>query len=366
MQTTAKAPINGRQIAFFAAFVLPMLKITEVPSLLASFAQGDLLLPALLHFILQTGLLCALLYCASRSEKTLAQRLKEKLGKWRVVFYLLYAVYFLFAAVLPLLDLEKFVYAAFYDTAPTLFSFAFFFLFSAFLCVKGIKSIGRLADLCLFLFVLPFFALLLASLAEADFNSLFPLFEKPFGSSFDGFFYTLPHFSDTALLLPLILHLRFEKKDSVKITAGYLLGALCTLSFLAVFYAVYSTIAARQHYAFSKIAQYFPALTVIGRVDLLLVYVLCIVLFFATAAPLFFSVDLIAEVLPKHNKLVLSALFNLGAFVFTLFCNKYYDRIYAFFGSYLPPLFIFFNLLPLALLLLSGRKKSPNKEKLYA
>lgn len=365
MTTTQNTSINGRQIAFFSAFVLPVFKLTEVPSLLAKFAKGDLLIPALLHFILQTALLCALLYCASRSKETLATRLENRLGKWTKLLYLLYAVYFLFYAVLPLLDLEKFVYAAFYDTAPTLFSFAFFFFFSAFLCVKHIKTVGRFADLSLFLFLFPFLALLLASLAEADFTNLSPLFEQSFGSSFRAFFYTQPHFSDVTVLLPLILHLRFEKKDGAKITMGYLLGATLTVVFLIVFYGVYSTVAPRQHYAFSKIAQYFPPLAVIGRVDLLLVYVLCIVLVFATALPLFYTVDFTARAFGKGNKLVLSAIINVGAFFFVLFCNKYYDRIYAFFGNGLPVLFILFSLLPLLLLLLK-EKTTTKKEKLYA
>ncbi len=363
--TKKTAVINGRQIAFFSAFILPMFKLTEVPSLLAKFAKGDLLLPALLHFIFQTALLCAILYCASRSNQTLAERLQNKFGKWTRVFYFLYAIYFLFYAVLPLLDLEKFVYAVFFDTAPTLFTFAFFFFFSAFLCVKHLKTVGRFADLSLFLFVFPFVALLLASLAEADFTNLLPIFQQPAGSSFGGFFYTQPHFSDASLLLPLLLHLRFEKKDGIKITAGYLVGALFTLLFLIVFYGVYSTIAPRQHYAFSKIAQYFPPLAVIGRVDLLLVFALCIVLFFATATPLFYAVDLTATAFAKNNKLILSATVNFGAFLFVLFCNKYYDSVYAFFGNALPPLFIAFSLLPLLLLLL----KQPNpakKEKPYA
>lgn len=356
MTTTAKT-INGRQIAFFSAFILPVLKLTETPSLLAKFAKGDLLLPALLHFVFQTALICALLYCASRSEKTLAERLQNKLGNWTRVLYALYAVYFLFYAVLPLLDLEKFTYAVFFDTAPTLFSFAFFFLFSAFLCVKHIKTIGRLSDLSLFLFVFPFIALLLASLAEADFTNLFPLFQQPAGSSFGGFFYTQPHFSDATVLLPLILHLRFEKKDGVKITAGYLVGALFTLVFLAVFYSVYSSIAPRQHYAFSKIAQYFPPLAVIGRVDLLLVFVLCVVLFFATAVPLFYAVDFSARAFTKNNKLILSATVNFGAFLFVLFCNKYYDSIYAFFGNALPLLFIAFSVSTLLLFLLKQKNR---------
>ena len=111
LQTTSQNDgVHARQIAFFSAFLLPTYKLLEAPSLLARYAKGDLLLPALFHFLLQTGLLLLLLYASSRSEKTLLSRMEERLGKWSVAVYIVYALFFLFYAVLPLLDLEKFVY----------------------------------------------------------------------------------------------------------------------------------------------------------------------------------------------------------------------------------------------------------------
>ena len=136
-----------RQIAFAAAFLLPTGKLLEAPSLLAERAAGDLLLPALLHFLLQAGLLWAILYASSTSKKTLFERLEMRLGRGMVVFYVFYALYFLFAAILPIFDLEKFIYAAFFDTAPTVFSFTAFFFLSAYVCAKGNKALGRAADL---------------------------------------------------------------------------------------------------------------------------------------------------------------------------------------------------------------------------
>ena len=119
--------VYGRQIAFLAAFLLPAAKLLEAPSLLAKYAKGDLLLPAILHFLLQAGVLFAILCAISKSEQTLFERLQATLGKWLRLFYVLYAVYFTFAAILPLLDLEKFTYAAFSDTEPTFVQLLYFF-----------------------------------------------------------------------------------------------------------------------------------------------------------------------------------------------------------------------------------------------
>ena len=129
--------VCARQIAFAAAFLLPVAKLLEVPSILARYAKGDLLLPALVHFLLQTLLLLGILYAASRSEKSILERLQLRLGKWMVLLYVLYAAYFLLAAILPLLDLEKFVYAVFVDTEPTTFSFFIFNNADIFLIAKS-------------------------------------------------------------------------------------------------------------------------------------------------------------------------------------------------------------------------------------
>ena len=133
MQASSFSPkanneIYARQVAFCAAFILPMGKLLEVPSLLAGYAKGDILLPAIVQFLAQTLAILGLLYAASLSETSLWERIQKRLGKGIAVFYIFFALYYLFFAVLPLLDFEKFVYAAFFDTAPTTFSFGFFFL----------------------------------------------------------------------------------------------------------------------------------------------------------------------------------------------------------------------------------------------
>ena len=358
--------VGGRQIAFFAAFILPVYKLLELPSILARFTGGDLLLPALLQYLFQTGVLLALLFVISRLEKPLFEILKERLGKWTAVFYGLYVFYFLFAAMLPLLDLDKFIYAAFYDTAPTFFSFVFFFILSAYVCSRGTKTLGRFADLSLFLFLIPFFALLIMSLTEADASNLLPIFEHRLGRTMSAFTYTAPHFSDAVFLLPLLGNLRYKKGDAKKISLGYGLGGVFTLLFLGIFYGVYSTIAAREHYAFAKIAQYFPALTVIGRIDLLFVYLLCVVLFIYVSTPLHYATDFTTRLFGGKRRVWFATTFNVAALIFTLFCNQHYNAIYALFGRYLFPVFwVFADLFPLALLLLLIKKRKKEK-KAYA
>ena len=362
--------ISARQIAFAAAFLLPLSKLLEAPSILSQHASGDLLFPAVLHFLFQTLILLGLLYAASKSETPLIERLKTALGKGVYILYGVYAVYFLLHAVLPLLDAEKFVYATYFDTAPTLFSFGIFFLLSAFICTKGIKAIGRCADLCLFLFLLPFLALSFMAVSETDFSLLLPFFGTKLSRSVTAFNYTAPHFSDAILLFPLIANLRYEKKDGVKIVAGYGVGALLTAFFLAVFYALFGSLAGREHYAFAKIGQYFPALAVVGRIDLLFVYFLSVVLLFYTCLPLQYATHTLSALFRTERKTLISALLNLALLFAVLFLNRHYDAFYTLISHRLFPVFwVFADILPICVLFLpvnpKNKKNNQNEGTVY-
>ncbi len=349
--------IYARQIAFCAAFILPMGKLLETPSLLSQYAKGDILLPAVLQFLIQSLVLLGVLYAASQSDSPLGERLIQRLGKWSILPVALYALYYLFAAALPLLDLEKFVYAAFFDTAPTAFSFGAFFFLAAFFCCKGFKSLGRCADLCLFLFLLPFFALILMALFETDLTRLLPFFGTDIKGVFQGVTRSTPFFSDAALLLPLILNLKYKEGDGVKITAGYFAGAGFSLLFFAVFFGVFSTLAPREHYAFLKIAQYFPALDVVGRIDLVFIYLLTVILLFYTCIPLLYTVEYSARLLGTKRKTLLSGILSVGAFFFVLFVNRYYNAFYQTISGKLYPVFwAIADILPPFLLLLPSKR----------
>ncbi len=362
MNDVAKMPVKdrvyARQIAFCAAFILPMGKMLEAPALLSRYAKGDILLPAILQFLVQTLVLVGVLYAASKSEKSLLERLQERLGKGIYLLYVFYGVYFLFAALLPLFDLEKFVYAAFFDTAPTTFSFGVFFFLLAFVCAKGLKSFGRCADLSLFLFLIPFLALVGMAFFESDLSRLFPFFGTEFRGVARAFARSTPHFSDVALLLPLIVSHRQKEGEGVKITLGYFAGALFTLLFLALFFGIYASISSREHYAFSKIAQYFPALDIIGRLDLIFVYLLTVVLLFYTCLPVLYVTECTAHLLGTERKSLLSAIFSLALFLALLFLNRYYNLVYEAISGKLPWIFwLIADMVPLFCLFLPNDKK---------
>ncbi len=374
--------ICRRQLCFLLAFILPVPKLLEAPSLLAYFSKGDLLLPAFLHYVLQTGVLIALLCVCAKSDKPLFQRLREVSKPLAAAVYIALAAYFIFSDLFPLLDLANFSNTAFFDTAPSVSAFLPFFLLSAFICVKDEKAIGRSADLCMPIFLFAFFGLIFMAFGETDFTELFPLFGTSAGENFKGMYHSFVHFSDMALIIPLLGAYRYEKGDGKKIVGAYTGGGAFVLLFLAVFYGVFGALAPRETYAFDKIARYFSALDVVGRVDLLLVYLITVVLLYAYALPLQLAVICLCGACgigageadgvgaggvdsgakhaerAKRRRLILSLSVNGAVLLFVLFASRRYHFFYSLTTAKLFFVFPIFSMaLPLSFLLLKGDKK---------
>lgn len=373
LKTEKSGLICRRQLCFLLAFLLPVPKLLEAPSLLAYFSKGDLLLPAFLHYVLQTAVLIALLCVCARSEKPLFQRLREASKPLAAAVYIALAAYFIFSDMFPLLDMARFADTVFFDTAPSVSAFLPFFLLSAFICVKDEKAIGRSADLCMPIFLFAFFGLIFMAFGETDFTELFPLFGTSPRENFKGLYHSFVHFSDMPLMIPLLGAYRYEKGDGKKIVGAYAGGGAFVLLFLAVFYGVFGALAPRETYAFDKIARYFSALDVVGRVDLLLVYLITVVLVYAYALPLQLAViclcgacggaDLYGageknEKQKRRKRLIFSLSINGAALIFVVFATRHYHFFYSLSTSKLFFVFPMFSVaLPLSFLLLKGDKK---------
>jgi hypothetical protein len=355
--------INTRQLCFFAAFLLPVFKLLNAPSELAKYAAGDLIWLALAQYLLQGLAVAALLFLTSKSNKGFFGLLAECLGAAAArVAYILYALFFVFASLLPLLDLEKFVYAAFFDTAPSMCIFLPFFFLSGFISAKHLKALGRCADLAMPLFIVAYIGLMTLSVGSADFTNLLPFFSSPRAVA-KGMPNTFGAFFDAALFLPLLGNFHYKKGDGKKVMLSYALGGAFVLFFLAVFYGIFGVIAPVQKNAFMQTAKYFFALPVIGRFDLLLGYLMTIVLLFYSCIPLQLSVHCFAEGINTEHKTLLSALLNIALLLFALFCSRYYTELELFIDRlfWIFPLFSF--LIPILSLLLLLKKPKEEKSK---
>ena len=88
--------------------------------------------------------------------------------------YLLFALFFAFSAFLPILEQRGFVLQVFYENLPSFLSFLPVFLVSLYACAKGLRSIGRAADIALPVSAVCFVLLFLMAVTEGDYTALLP------------------------------------------------------------------------------------------------------------------------------------------------------------------------------------------------
>lgn len=355
--------IKLRQICFIYAALLPATRMLLYPATLAYHAGNDLLFSALGNLLAEGAVIFAVMMLAKRTRLTFFGLLKNTFGEVAArIVYGAFALFFAASALLPLLEQKGFVTQVLYENAPSVLSFAPFFALSLFACMRGLKSIGRIADIALPLFAVCFAVLILLALPQADFAALLPLFGRGAAPVLRGWQYGIARYTDCLFPLFFLGHFRTEKGGTAKVMLSFAAGALATLLFLAVFYAVFADIAPLQQNALAQIAKYTTAFTSLGRIDLLPAIALSLVLAFALCIPLQLSTHCACTAIGCRPLWPALAV-NGALLALTIFFNYSFREVQAAFAEVLWPVFgVFCYLVPLLALLLRREKRRPDDE----
>ena len=284
--------ISARQLLFFLACVAPVGKIVLLPARLADTSKNDLLFPA---YLLQAAAVFCTLLVAKRGM-SFAELLENTFG--RVVSKILltvFALFLLFAGLLPVLEQKVMVQSVFYDTLPSLVAFAPYFLFAVYVLSKPLASHGRVWDILAPLAIFGLAGILVLSAASADFSALAPVGAAGQKGFFEGTMSAMAWFFDAALLLPLLGKFDYEKGLAWKGTLCYLAGGAAVLLFTAIFWGIFQETAPNQLFAFTVTSRYFPGVTTLGRIDYLFIFALALVMAFYVTLPLQGSIECALE-----------------------------------------------------------------------
>lgn len=334
--------ISVRQLCLFLSCLVPCGKLLSAPAVLAREAGGDLLISALINFIFQGIIIFLLLWLSERTSLTFFDMLKASFGRAAAkVVYFFFALYFLFYSLFPLLEQKAFVQSELYDSLPSLLVFLPFFFFSLFACTKNITAIGRSADIALPLFVIGVGGILFMSFSSADFSAILPIGDATFPKILGASVHTQNWFSDSAFVLLFLGRFPAGRKTTIKATLAYAVGAAVVLAVLLVFYGIFQSVAPRQSYAISRLGRYYSALSVIGRVDILLCYVYMIALLFYSAVPLQLSCECLARVFGER-RIIYSIIINAAALCFIVAFGRFATVVYRVIDVYLFPVFTLF------------------------
>lgn len=320
-------------------------KLLQYPTMLAGSGGRDLLFSAALDFLVVGIAVWAVAFLASKTDKTFYELLKNTFGEIAAkIIFGFFAAFFAFAAIVPLFEQKLYVYAIFYDIAPTLLVFLPIFIFLVYVGSKSFTNIGRCADICMPVFLLSVLFVMIMSVGETDFTNLLPILRTPAKGVLGGALGTLHRFAEPCWLLMFLGRFRYKKHDCAKITLSYAAAALFILFFLAVFYGLYGELASSRQFAVSKVSVYFPAIQIIGRIDLIALYALETVMLFALALNIQLSVYSLSECTGKTFPELYSLVINAVLAVIVIAFDRQFNAVSQTFSKWLWIVFVIFAL----------------------
>ena len=345
--------ISVRQICFIMLIYTAVSKFITYPTQLSYTTGRDLLFSALLNFILQGVIIWAVSYLCSRTDKTFFQLISDTLGTVTArIVYGLFALFFMVCTLMPLLEQKVYVDAIFYDMLPSLLVFLTIFFFTVYASSRDFKNIGRCAEICLPIFLISMLFILVMSLHELKWDNFLPMLKEPakvLKSSLANTF----RFCEPAFLLMFMGRFKYKKGDALKITLSYVGGALFVIAVLTAFYGIYGDMAESRSFAISKISLFFPAIDLIGRIDLMALYLLEIAMLFALVLNIQLAVHCIEICTGYKNKAVLSIALNAVFLVLVIVLDSGFSTVHALWAKWMWIVFLIFTyLLPLSAWLL--------------
>ena len=282
--------ITQKQLNIIIGAGFTLTKIYVMPAFLAKIAHESMWICALISLALDFLLLLAVLRIIENTNNTTLFDTGNEIFSNSVNkgITLLYAIFFIVKAFVPIVEQKNSIELTFYETQPTLLTFMPFFIVAFYIIIKGFTPFGRSYELCLWVYVFGIVSIMMLSLFAGNYSALLPILGNPLNVLL-GSFKSLIWFGDPIYILffaGYISNVKGKIKGSIK---AYIIYALTTLLILVVFYAVFDTIAPRQYYATLKMSKYSIALSNIGRFDYISAFMLAAMCVFEVCLPLLFA-----------------------------------------------------------------------------
>ncbi len=320
-----KNSLKVRQICFILLAFSPVTKIISMPAEIALVAGEGLWLTLLTSFLIEGLTILFILYLSEkRGNGTFYSLLETTFGKPAAkIIYFLIAAYLTVKSLLPVLENKAYIENTVYEMSPDRITFFVFFIFSAYLSVKGLKILGRAADIAVWFTCAGFLVALGLSVGAADYANLLPIFKKPAYNFVNALFRALPWQNDSIYILLFCGHFRPEKAYKTRITLSYFAGAFLTLVFVTTFYGIYGKIAPSQNFALPSMSVFSVIVTNIGRFDFLAIFFIMFSQVFALSIPTMLAVKCVTRALSINNSIVPSLTINgVLAFATAFLCSQ--------------------------------------------
>lgn len=356
--------INVRQICFILVMYNACTKLLLYPAFMAAQTGNALIFPALADLAVQTAVVWATAYLSARRGESFFDMIASSLGRVTAkVIYALLGAYFLFIAIVPLIEQQNFIHDAFYETVLSLGMFLPVFAFLFYAGLKPLKDAGAFADICMPVFVVSLLAIWAMSAGQGNFSHFMPVLRQPLTVLGKGALASLYRFSEGAFLLVFAGNFKYKKGDAAKLTLSYAAGGLAVVITMALFYAVYGPLAETRTFALVNSSVFFAPLDYLGRIDLFAAYAFDLVVLFALALHVQIFTHCMGKVFGRTDiNFVYSAAASLMLLAVVIVVRNKYSVLQQIAATwFFIPVVSFSYLLPLAAWLLPHRKAEPRR-----
>ena len=334
-------------------------KLFVLPALLAGLVNENLWISTLINMIIDGVLLVVVCYFLKTQNKPFCEVLSDGFTKnGAKIISLLYAVFFILKAFIPILEQKNTIELTFYETQPTLFTFMPFFIVAFYIAIKGLKPFVRSLEFCLWIFIFALLITILLSISAGNYANLLPVFSKSPKQLLGASFNSLLWYGDPVFLLYFVGHIKRDNKLTKNLVLSFVLYAFITLLIFVIFYAIFDSIAERQYYAILKMSKYSITLSNIGRYDYIASLLLSAINVYQTALPLLLAVIALNNTFNFKNKFVSPIIVFSIITVMTIFMQNLFFPSIEFTQKYLTYFFIVMTyFIPTLLFLLIKRRE---------
>lgn len=352
--------ISQKQLSIIIGAGFTLTKIYVMPAFLSNIASESMWLCALLSIILDFLLLTIVLKTINNVNNAPLYDVGNALFTAPVnkCITLLYAIFFMVKAFIPIVEQKNSIELTFYETEPSLLTFMPFFIVAFYVIIKGFKPFGRSYEMCLWVYLFGMLSILLLSLFAGDYTALLPIIGENPTRILTGFFKSLIWFGDPIYILFFSGYISNIKNKLKGLKKSYLIYSVTTISLLVIFYAVFSTIAPRQYYATLKMSKYSIALSNIGRFDYISAFMLAAMCVFQTCLPLLFANLCLNKCFNFKRPFIAPIIVITLEVIFTILLENSFITTIEFFSNYVIWFFIIMNYILPFIFYLTTRRKS--------
>lgn len=256
--------MSSRQTFFLMAIALPAYKLAMLPSYMASMAGRDMWLTALCMLIIDVVVLSLIYIVKSRVGV-----LEYKNKVFRIItcgLAIAFCLYFILQAAVLSTETVEYMLQSFFDGNDRLQMIVPLIITATYFAYKGEKSLGRSADVFIWLLAITLGISIVFNSAELDFESILPVLDGDGAEKVLSGRFVFLWFGDYLPFLFIDIRDRESPRKGL-VLIGALGIALCTSALFAIFTMQWGDMTETVPNAFARLAGYNFISADVGKAD---------------------------------------------------------------------------------------------------